>query len=67
MGLVMSINCQYCTLLTCPPPPPFFPGALAAYEWLLCYLWVESQKKLEKELAAGKVYMLQCQYDQMVM
>ena len=30
--------------------------ALSAYEWLLCYLWVESKQKLERERASGKVH-----------
>ena len=29
--------------------------ALEAYEWLLCYIWLESRKKLDRELASGKV------------
>ena len=29
--------------------------ALYAYEWLLCYLWVESKLKFDRELATGKV------------
>ena len=33
-----------------------FPSdALSAYEWLFCFLWIESKKKLDKELALGKV------------
>ena len=33
--------------------------ALAAYEWLFCYLWVESKRKLDSELATGKVIFVQ--------
>ena len=28
---------------------------LAAYDWLFCYLFVESKEKMEQELAKGKV------------
>ncbi len=28
---------------------------LPVYEWLFCYLWVESRKKFDSELHAGRV------------
>ena len=40
----------YCVLISA--------DILPVYEWLFCYLWVESRKKFDHELHAGKVCIL---------
>ena len=31
------------------------PDAVEGYDWLLCYLWMQTKHKVDRELSSGKV------------